>query len=1135
MRTKFLTSLLLLALLLSLTPAVVASPVVLTSENAPYEFPISPVSTPTMVSKLEAEEGYWLIFPVPTVEAIQQDQIPLDFLTYFQYVSQPAVEALWRLQTSGKVARFEKNPNAWGLEVWMTSLGRIEDLQSIPGVEEIRSADAPDACQFSPAVVVRDVLRALQAQQQRPQASTMQSLVTSADALPTIQIYISSYVSYGTRYSYLNGYTTPNTQVSIRVENRERDVIVEQIVTSSSNGYYWLSPTGRTCEGYGWSLSAGQMVIVTANGKTAAMQVPLIQGTTNPAADIVQGQTAAYRDVMVSVRPTNATCEYTSYTDTVKTGDDGSFQFNLAAKGGFDHSGSVSVYVYDSNRNYVYTNFIVPKIYLIQRYGEVYGYVTRAGGYVTIKLQRGGNLIVTRETLADAAGYFSVVFDALQANDQLIVESSTEIMRYTIAPVNNVLVNWANGRATGTTEPGRKVRGYASLSNTPLCDFPTSSCDTIAANISGNFTLLLSSNIVLRSAPTIYVFDEQGNYQYDWYYTPYVRYISYPSGSNYSYGYVSGYWYTGAMSLTVRVYDGATLESQYIGAALSSNLYYSVYINRMLPAGRRIEVTDGTRTRSLIVRDLRARLDTNTDKVTGIAPPESLLDAEALYYSLPTLNSYTWRRNCNVPVNSDGTYNTSFADWYNNLQVKDRVYVESFENDGRNATYGYDLQIRLSPWSSNTGIYLEGYRADPQMGVTAEIRTAHGDLRGSASDSQVPHSSYYTYFSFMPQPGDVITVRNGVYTAIFTVPPLSVNESAPENRLYGVGPAYQTIYPYLYLPGRGIYWNTVVQISSDSSYSTSFERVYPTSYWSYGCGQTTVGGCRQSGVLYYDVMGHRYQIYNPMPALVSSDRYDISDNDNAPERASVYMALQSHTFHQWDDVDWIAYNVSTTHVGRVHSFHTLNLGDIARTSLYLYDSDTTTLLSSYTGPEDAAVIRWTPTHAGWHFIKVTPRTTNTSNTYYCGATYDFQVKVEAEWTALFYMSGDSDLGLWAGRARRSLERVVGSLVNVNIVLLWDGTDTTTGDTWRYLVQSKDSDYRDGENRWYMGELNLGDGDVLADFLKWGMERYPANHYYVNIANHGLGHSGISWDFNAYVGENAGSKTKTLVTLTGLSL
>lgn len=257
-----------------------------------------------------------------------------------------------------------------------------------------------------------------------------------------------------------------------------------------------------------------------------------------------------------------------------------------------------------------------------------------------------------------------------------------------------------------------------------------------------------------------------------------------------------------------------------------------------------------------------------------------------------------------------------------------------------------------------------------------------------------------------------------------------------------------------------------------------------------------------------------------MPAPVSTDRYDTGDNDDVPEQASVYTAIQSHTFHRSNDVDWIAYNVSSAQVGRIHSFYTLNLGDIASTRLYLYDSDAVTLLSYH-----AAVIRWTPTHAGWHYIKVTPQYANNSDTYYCGATYDFQVKVEAEWTALFYMSGDSDLGFWAGRARRDLERTVGSLVNVNVVLLWDGSDTITGDTWRYLVQSKESDYRDGENRWYMGELNLGDGDVLADFLTWGMERYPASHYYVNIADHGLGHSGISWDFNSYVGENAGGKTK----------
>ncbi|MDW8072388.1 MAG: clostripain-related cysteine peptidase, partial [Anaerolineae bacterium] len=45
------------------------------------------------------------------------------------------------------------------------------------------------------------------------------------------------------------------------------------------------------------------------------------------------------------------------------------------------------------------------------------------------------------------------------------------------------------------------------------------------------------------------------------------------------------------------------------------------------------------------------------------------------------------------------------------------------------------------------------------------------------------------------------------------------------------------------------------------------------------------------------------------------------------------------------------------------------------------------------------------------------------------------------------------------------------------------------------------------------ELNMGDSQTLVNFLTWARERYPAQYYYLAIADHGRGTTGIAWDNN----------------------
>jgi len=111
------------------------------------------------------------------------------------------------------------------------------------------------------------------------------------------------------------------------------------------------------------------------------------------------------------------------------------------------------------------------------------------------------------------------------------------------------------------------------------------------------------------------------------------------------------------------------------------------------------------------------------------------------------------------------------------------------------------------------------------------------------------------------------------------------------------------------------------------------------------------------------------------------------------------------------------------------------------------------------------------------------------------------------WTFMLYLGEDNNLYPWLTRAISNLEAQAAN-PNVNIVILYDGD--RTNDSRRFLVQPG-GNYTDGVNRWYLGELNMGDPQTLVNFVNWTRTNYPAQHYYLAIADHGRGTSGVAWD------------------------
>lgn len=83
---------------------------------------------------------------------------------------------------------------------------------------------------------------------------------------------------------------------------------------------------------------------------------------------------------------------------------------------------------------------------------------------------------------------------------------------------------------------------------------------------------------------------------------------------------------------------------------------------------------------------------------------------------------------------------------------------------------------------------------------------------------------------------------------------------------------------------------------------------------------------------------------------------------------------------------------------------------------------------------------------------------------------------------------------------------VGSNDQVNIVVQW--ASLSTGKAVRMLIQkSIDPSRVTSPILQDMGTVDMGDYHSLQDFIQWGIQNYPAQHYFINVWNHGSGWHG----------------------------
>jgi len=120
----------------------------------------------------------------------------------------------------------------------------------------------------------------------------------------------------------------------------------------------------------------------------------------------------------------------------------------------------------------------------------------------------------------------------------------------------------------------------------------------------------------------------------------------------------------------------------------------------------------------------------------------------------------------------------------------------------------------------------------------------------------------------------------------------------------------------------------------------------------------------------------------------------------------------------------------------------------------------------------------------------------------------------SKWTFMVYLDADNDLEE-VGIENFLHMAQVGSTSDVNIVVQFDRStsyDTRYGDwstTRRFHVEK---DMKPDDSRAIdIGEQNMADPNTLSNFVKWAATEYPADRYFLDIWDHGLGWQGVATD------------------------
>ncbi|MCE7872167.1 hypothetical protein DYH09_17550 [bacterium CPR1] len=115
-----------------------------------------------------------------------------------------------------------------------------------------------------------------------------------------------------------------------------------------------------------------------------------------------------------------------------------------------------------------------------------------------------------------------------------------------------------------------------------------------------------------------------------------------------------------------------------------------------------------------------------------------------------------------------------------------------------------------------------------------------------------------------------------------------------------------------------------------------------------------------------------------------------------------------------------------------------------------------------------------------------------------------------KWTILVYSASDNDLKSFMLSDLDEAERV-GSDAQTNVVAQFD--HGRSDGAKRYLITQNNQKGINSPPVQELGSTNMSDPKQLANFIQWGMERYPAENYMLIISDHGNGWKGAAQDYS----------------------
>ena len=158
--------------------------------------------------------------------------------------------------------------------------------------------------------------------------------------------------------------------------------------------------------------------------------------------------------------------------------------------------------------------------------------------------------------------------------------------------------------------------------------------------------------------------------------------------------------------------------------------------------------------------------------------------------------------------------------------------------------------------------------------------------------------------------------------------------------------------------------------------------------------------------------------------------------------------------------------------------------------------------------QDATVVADTDTPA--NFSNVTQPTNNGGGG---GGVGEAQFK----WTLIIYLNADNDLEPFGIQDVNEMEMLpdsddVAIVVLMDRIRRFDASNNDWTDTRRFRIRH-DNDTQtmtsarspaEGGSAEVLGELDTGNATTLHDFVNWAQTNYPAEHYLVDLWNHGAG-------------------------------